>query len=458
MLHVLLTILKIIGILLLVILGIILVLILLVLFVPIRYRVHVRKVQDLLQADGGATWLLRLIRIDAAYEDMNADVVISIAGKKIKTLHWPRKNDEDQASSLQTHESASTDEETQSSSAGEQIENDSAKAQIEGDLAKEKQDQESAKAQTESDLAKEKQDQESAKAQIEGDLAREKQDQESAGMEAEGESSKDDINEFASELKKKVQESKAGKALSQIVSVLLGLIEKLLNLALRLLELPYEIYDKMDTAESRIAAKFSAIRKKVEPFLSIEGEHVIGKLWAGLKHLGRCYGPRKISGYLNFGTSYPDMTGKIAGLVYVLLPQAGSEYAVEPDFYNAVLETDTVITGHIRLNHVAWIAIRLLLDKEFWILLRKIRGKEKANNHKGPKAGRSDSSKPAGDMNGAEGEDDGLDAQASDTGAEGAGNRNLDDDHVDQKKRNKKAGKKKRRKKKTGNRKVSKKR
>ncbi len=379
MLHVLLTILKIIGILLLVILGIILVLILLVLFVPIRYRVHVRKVQELLQADGGAAWLLRLVRIDAAYEDMKADVVISIAGKKIKTIHWPRSNDEDQASSLQIQdedqvsslqiqESSSVNEETQNSPAAEQTESESAKEQI---------DQVSAETDAGSESSK------SGSKGPSSDTITDGPDTE-ASDDPGTEAKQDDIDALASELKEKVQESKAGKAISQIVSVLLRLIEKLLDLVLRLLELPYDVYDKMDTAESRIAAKISAIRKKVSPFLSMEGEHVIGRLWKGVKHLGRCYGPRKISGYLNFGTSYPDMTGKITGLIYVLLPQAGSEYAVEPDFYNAVLETDTVITGHIRLNHAVWIAIRLLLDKEFWILLRKIRGKEKVKKHKVP--------------------------------------------------------------------------
>ena len=43
MLHILLTILKVIGIILLVILALLIALILIVLFVPVRYRVHVRK-------------------------------------------------------------------------------------------------------------------------------------------------------------------------------------------------------------------------------------------------------------------------------------------------------------------------------------------------------------------------------------------------------------------------------
>jgi hypothetical protein len=51
MMHVILTILKIIGIILLVLLAILLTVFLLLLFVPMRYRLHVRKQKDLLEID-----------------------------------------------------------------------------------------------------------------------------------------------------------------------------------------------------------------------------------------------------------------------------------------------------------------------------------------------------------------------------------------------------------------------
>ena len=64
MLHIVLTILKVIGIILLVILGILLAVILLVLFVPLRYRLNVRRGNTPLTVDGRVTWLLHLLRID----------------------------------------------------------------------------------------------------------------------------------------------------------------------------------------------------------------------------------------------------------------------------------------------------------------------------------------------------------------------------------------------------------
>lgn len=102
MIHIILTILKIIGILLLVILGIILTLILLVLFVPIRYRFHAGineqsalnllleraplisddEKPDLLEnleLTGSVTWLLRLVRVVIHFAKKKLDYKVSIA-------------------------------------------------------------------------------------------------------------------------------------------------------------------------------------------------------------------------------------------------------------------------------------------------------------------------------------------------------------------------------------------
>lgn len=102
MIHIILTILKIIGILLLVILGILLTLILLVLFVPIRYRLHVGineqsalsllleqaplisddEKPDLLEnleLTGSVTWLFRLVRVVVHFAKKKLGYKVSIA-------------------------------------------------------------------------------------------------------------------------------------------------------------------------------------------------------------------------------------------------------------------------------------------------------------------------------------------------------------------------------------------
>ena len=156
---------------------------------------------------------------------------------------------------------------------------------------------------------------------------------------------------------------------------------KLADLALRqIMKIPYlpaEVYDKLDRIERKIADKYDFVITKADMLLSIEAEHMLGKAARYVLYIIRGYAPKKISGYIHFGTNYPDLTGKIAGAVFVLIPEAGDEYKVDPDFYESVFETDTLICGAIRTYRMAWIGIRLLTDKEFWRLYRMIRNKDK---------------------------------------------------------------------------------
>ena len=66
---VLLTILKVLGIILLSILGLLLIIILLFLFVPFVYKIRVKYVGKQLEAEGEVSFLFRLIRARAAYKD-----------------------------------------------------------------------------------------------------------------------------------------------------------------------------------------------------------------------------------------------------------------------------------------------------------------------------------------------------------------------------------------------------
>lgn len=94
MLHILLIILKIIGIVLLVILGVALLLVLLVLFVPVCYEAHLIKEESPFQADGRFGWLFHLTGGDFHYQDKRAVVRIRIGKKVLKTFCIPRGSEE----------------------------------------------------------------------------------------------------------------------------------------------------------------------------------------------------------------------------------------------------------------------------------------------------------------------------------------------------------------------------
>ena len=100
-LHILLIILKIIGIIIAVLLGLILLLLVILLCVPVRYRMEASMPGEIKESTvrGRVTWLLRLIRIDASFEEQELKWRVRIAWKSFGSE--PKKE--------VTHEEENTD-------------------------------------------------------------------------------------------------------------------------------------------------------------------------------------------------------------------------------------------------------------------------------------------------------------------------------------------------------------
>lgn len=93
MLHILLLILKIIGIILLVVLGLVLVALVSVLFVPVRYQI-VAKTQEgveQLEVVAKGTWVLHLVSAFVSYKNKKLDWSVRIFGKKYSADHKKKK-------------------------------------------------------------------------------------------------------------------------------------------------------------------------------------------------------------------------------------------------------------------------------------------------------------------------------------------------------------------------------
>lgn len=84
--------------------------------------------------------------------------------------------------------------------------------------------------------------------------------------------------------------------------------------------------------------------------------------------------PRRMKGYLWFGTGDPAQTGELTGIFYLLLP-ASSDLQVEPDFNEAMLQTELELSGHIRTCHLALLAWRMFRNRDLRRLLARIRKK-----------------------------------------------------------------------------------
>ena len=338
--HVLLIILKIIGIILLVILGILLFLLLVFLFVPLRYRLQITRQNEVLEANGTMTWLLHFLRADLTYKEKKGIAVVRVCGFKVKTFHYPK---EEEPPKEVTAEESAAQEDTP------------ADAREEG-----------------------------AAAQIE-EAGR--HEAESSG-EAAGRTEADSVSEASGESPAEEKHSGDRALFRNLTDLITRFVSLVLELLLQIPGLPAEVQDRIEQVLDQIQKKTDTLFRKIDPFFSIEAEHMLGKMIGYVKYLIRGYRPRKISGFIHFGTGSPDVTGWLTGLIYVLLPESGTEYDVDPDFYETVLETDTRIRGHIRMYRFSWVGLRLVMDREFRTLYRAIRGKDKNSGHRGSRRAR----------------------------------------------------------------------
>ena len=101
MIHILLMILKVIGIILLVILALLLTAVLLILFVPVRYRADV-LFEGKPDGEAAVSWLLHLVRIRVSYHE-HADVSGRVLWFKLFDVRlWPPEDEEEQKTKSET--------------------------------------------------------------------------------------------------------------------------------------------------------------------------------------------------------------------------------------------------------------------------------------------------------------------------------------------------------------------
>lgn len=101
-------------------------------------------------------------------------------------------------------------------------------------------------------------------------------------------------------------------------------------------------------------------------------ELALRQLAAILRHIL----PRRIDGCLEFGTEDPARTGQLLGLFAILYPILPGDLEISPDFQEKKLEADVTLRGHILLIIVLVRALRIIINREFRVLLHRIKGRK----------------------------------------------------------------------------------
>lgn len=105
-------------------------------------------------------------------------------------------------------------------------------------------------------------------------------------------------------------------------------------------------------------------------------KNVLRQVWYLLKKVK----PSKIQGDVILGTGDPASTGQIIGAVAALYGFFPEDLHITPDFEEKRYEGDLHVKGKLRLIHIVIIAVRLIADRNFRYVVKKILAKEGAKN------------------------------------------------------------------------------
>lgn len=329
MLHILLTILKILGILLLVLVGILLVIILSVLFVPVCYGAQGKKTADELYGKVSVSWLFRLVYARFVYEEGKTALEIFLFG--IPLLAAKRKLDVWKA---------------------------------------ERRKKKAEKPDKKSVVKAEEPDRESVVKAIEPDreptVKATEPDKEPAAEVVE------------SDGKPTVQTGQQEKktVFKQIGGKVSGIWKKIKGFFTALWRLPGKIADRI----RKIRLTFRGICDKIKQWYTFFQMDDTREAIRFLKEKGKGLLlhilPRKVRGKVVFGFDDPSLTGQVLALAGAIYPLYKERLQLTPVFDRQVLEGEVKLSGRVFGGYLLWQAWQIYRNREVKVTYRRFQHKE----------------------------------------------------------------------------------
>ena len=325
MLHILLMILKIIGIILAVILGILVLLFCIVLFIPVRYTVKAEcdGTLDGLKADVKVTWLFHIIKAVLCYEQGKADYNVRAAWIKFGKESGEEYEEENEETYNGQGEEGKTEE-----------------AEKEPPKISERDESAEKEAEERPGLSEktEREREETAKDH--------ERDNEVYGKD--NESYESGSEEEVSEGSEESESHEKGS----------GLIEKIKNILVkirRFFEKAYEGIRKIKCTFYKFCDKIKLLFVKKDKLAEFIGDGIHKAAFLKAKEevfkLIRKLKPKKFITDVTYGFNDPYLTGQVLAGLSILYPFWGKQVRVTPDFEHQRLEGTLYIKGHIRVIH-----------------------------------------------------------------------------------------------------------
>lgn len=413
MLHILLLILKIIGIIIAVILGILVLLVCVVLFVPVRYNVEAVSKGTLSETymKARVTWLLHLVRVNLCYEDKVFSWQVRVAIKKIQSGQDGKKTIK---AEVKTHEEEREDgwegfkDETNEGLKQEPVCSGDASEEA-GKRLKEVPEEEKGKSPKE---LEEKQEY-----PVEGLEEKQKAWEEEAGSNEQDSSKEPErlVDELEREMERLLEAEKSAdckkreedweadreewKAASQdsgeeretdhegseeertgiwqkIAGICQSIYQKIANLYRRIAKIP----EKMISTAEGLGQKAQGLLKKKDKIMEFLMDEVHQAAFMRAKDevffLLRRLKPGTIQADIRYGFEDPSLTGKVLAGISMCYPFLGDGAAIHPDFEKKVFDGQLRIAGRLRASYFLKLLWKLVWSKEVRMTYRHVRNFE----------------------------------------------------------------------------------
>ncbi|MDO4324459.1 MAG: DUF2953 domain-containing protein [bacterium] len=353
MVHILLLILKIIGILLLILLGLFFGILLLVLLVPVRYQAEISK-QEQIQGNVRIHWLLHLVLIAARYQE-GLSFQVKLFGFSVfpkeekKNVEEGKEDSECEDSEYEVSERDEVSEREipeYKISKSEVSEHEVSECEEKGFSQEELERVETGKSQEAKTLP---QPSDAIKPQDTADASASKE--ETAGE------AQPQTNPTVSK-KKRLDLHSAFRTCMKSIRAKIQTVLQILRA-------------NMQTLAAQWSQK-KALAKRVSAFMTSPDNQATFRLILrqGKRILKHCL-PRKINGAVTMGFEDPALTGNVLAVVAVLYPVYKNQLQVTPVFGENVLEGEFSCRGHIRFGTLLVLALRLLFDRNLRNLIKK---------------------------------------------------------------------------------------
>lgn len=328
MLHIILLILKIIGIIIAVILGLAVALLLIVLFVPVRYVIDAGCHDKKLKAHVKVTWIMHIFRGVISYDE---ELFYSI-----KAL-WFNIYSSDAESKKEKHPKKNTENNTkEKNTKNKHI--DAIKDKADNAVSKDKKDSVDEAGLEEADCIQKK-------------LSLEK--------------SHDEVKE--SDEKSTIDIEENGK-LHTLVNKIKNVYYKIKAFIRRAIDTVKAALNKSQAAADTIKHKYTEIRNKVTDPENIE---LVRFLWTQIKAVMNIIKPAKYNINIRYGFEDSATTGWVAVRLAVLYGLMGMDVSIIPDFDNSIFEGDIYMKGRFNLYSFLIIGVRLYRNKSFRKLINR---------------------------------------------------------------------------------------